>query len=150
LPILGVALVGVVAALLAAVVPARSSGRSSVLDMLRTRFPVATGVVRTPRWARAALVVGPLVVVGAAVGWHHSRLGFDSNPPELSVSVHGVATAFTSSTTDTRWTVMLSLGAAITLAGLARSCATLLTRIGRVANRLPLSLRLATRDAARH
>jgi putative ABC transport system permease protein len=149
LEIAAVALVGVVAGLLAAVIPARSSARLPILDMLRTRFPVDEGVVRNPRWAWAALVVGPLVVVGAAYGWHHSRDNGGAGA-SLSVSVDQVGSAFTSVAHDGRWTTVISLGAAITLAGLARSCPTLLTRLGRLAHRLPLSLRLATRDAARH
>jgi putative ABC transport system permease protein len=148
LAIAAVCAVGVLAGVLAAVIPARSSARLPVLDMLSTRFPTDAAVVRNPRWAWAALVAGPLVVIGSAVAWHHS---LDNNATTaMSVSVGQVAHSFTAVSHDGRWTALVSLGAALTLAGLARSCPALLTRIGRLAHRLPLSLRLATRDAARH
>ncbi|MBV9293674.1 MAG: ABC transporter permease, partial [Frankiales bacterium] len=146
--ILAVALVGVVAGLLAAVVPARTSARMSVLDMLRSRFQVDAGVVRVPAWAWGALIVGPIVVVLSAYGWHHALGG--GGAAGGSASIGDLARVFTSSSSDGRWTVAISLGAAIALAGILRSCPALLTRLGRLAHRFPLSLRLATRDAARH
>ncbi|HEU5034858.1 MAG TPA: FtsX-like permease family protein [Mycobacteriales bacterium] len=144
--ILAVALIGVVAGFLAAVVPARTSARLPIVDMLRTRFPVDGGVVRNARWAWAALVVGPAVIVLAAAGWHRT-LGTSG-----AVSVLGGYVSYGGNGPghDALWTAVLSGGAAVTLAGLARSCPSLLTRLGRLARRFPLSLRLATRDAARH
>jgi putative ABC transport system permease protein len=90
-----------------------------------------------------------LVVVGGAVGWHHFEEPGGYGAAQ-STSVGQVARSFTSSGHDGRWTALISLGAAIMLAGIVRSCPTILTRIGRNAARLPLSLRLAVRDAARH
>jgi putative ABC transport system permease protein len=144
--VLGVALVGVVAAVLAAVVPARTSARLSVLDMLRTRFRVDLGAARPPRWVWAALAVGPLIVIGAALGWHHS-----SGNTSGSVGLNRFAIGYAGSRShDGRWTALMSVGAAVVLAGLVRSCPALLTRLGQRANALPLTLRIAIRDAARH
>jgi putative ABC transport system permease protein len=144
--VLGVAVIGVVAALLAAVVPARTSARLSVLDMLRTRFRVDPGVARLPRWAWAALVIGPLIVIGAAIAWHHSSAGTAD-----VVSVNPSAISFTGGKShDGRWTALIALGASGTLAGMVRGCPALLTRIGQRADALPLSLRIALRDTSRH
>jgi len=146
--ILGVAVIGVVAAVLAAVVPARTSARQSILDMLRTRFRVDSRAARVPRWAKLALVAGPALIIGAAARWHHSSGGAH---PLTSVSIGGVVSSVAdSSTNDGEWTALISLGAALTLAGIARCCPALLLRLGRRAASLPLSLRLAARDAARH
>ena len=134
IPLAAIALLAVVAALLAAIVPARGSIRMPVVDMIKDRFP-ADDRPRNPRWAWVALSLGPVVVVLSAASWHHARMAWSAANPNNR---------------DAIWTSLVSVGAAITLAGIARSVPLLLTGLGRHAQRLPLSPRLALRDASRH
>ena len=145
LDVVAVLALGVVAGLLAAIVPARSAARLSVVDMLRARFTTDPAMRRTPRWAWAALAVGPLVVVGGAGFWHHARaLRLDQS------SAAAFIRSLTSSTHDTLWTSVIIVGTAITLAGLIRLCPQLLHLLSGRSARLGLSTRLALRDATRH
>jgi putative ABC transport system permease protein len=147
LELLAIALLGIVAAWLAAFVPARSSARYAVVDMLKTRFPV-DGAVRTPRWAWVALTLGPITVIGSATAWHHSH--FLDAASAVNRLTGGAGAAVSVGAHDARWTALISLGTAITLAGLTGLMPRLLARIARAARRLPLAPRLALRDAGRH
>lgn len=142
--VLAVLLVGVLAAYLAALVPARGSARLPIVDMLKARFRV-DGVAHNPRWAWVALFLGPLVVVGGAWGWHRSYATGTAGATSLLSGLR-----YGGGGHHVRWTVLLSVGAAIALAGLTRSVPVLLARLGRRAGRLPLTLRLSVRDCARH
>ena len=147
--VLGVAAIGLVSSVLAAVIPARSSARQSILDMLRTRFRLDARASRVPRWALLALVAGPILVIGSAAEWNRTSGGLSSTAGASLRSAVGVV--FDSSTNGGgEWSALISVGAAITLAGIARCCPALLLRLGGHAGSLPLSLRLAVRDAARH
>jgi putative ABC transport system permease protein len=147
--VVALVLLGVVAGLVAAVVPARAAARRSVLDMLRDRFPADGGRARNPRWATAAVVVGPLMVVGSALAWHRSTTGFRSTNVRLA-GARDLLPAVSSAIRDNPWAAGIWIGSAIALAGLVRSCPTVIGLLGRLAGRLPLGPRLALRDASRH
>ena len=145
LDVLAVLALGVGAGLLAALVPARSAAQLAVVDMLRARFAAGTATTRTPRWAWVALILGPLLIVGAAGFWHHARtVRLDQS------SAAAFIRSLTSSTHDTLWTSVIIIGAAVTLAGLIRLCPRLLQLVSAQGSRLGLSSRLALRDASRH
>jgi putative ABC transport system permease protein len=149
LDLLAVMLIGLVAALVAAVAPARGAARRPVLEMLASRFPSDDVVARNPRWANVALIAGPLVTLIAALVWH-TTIGKVSSSYVSIDSLGDVPSALSRAVRDDGWAAVIFLGAAITLAGLVRSCPVLLSRLGRFAGRLPLRGRLALRDAARH
>ena len=139
-------LAGTVAALVAAALPSRFAGRLPVLAMLRHDFPTSPRAVRMPRWAIALSVLGVSLVAFAAVKFHNSprRLISQQGTPDGSVrSFYGPQNH------QTLWTVLLSLGAALLIAGLTRTCPALLARVGGLAPRLPFVLRLPVRDIGR-
>lgn len=119
------ALVGLVAALLAAWWPARTSARVPVLSALAGRMPTRPLGFRSVPWA-AALACAGLVLLGA--GAETARSG-----SELS---------------DGAVLVMLG-GSLLVLAGAAIGATWFVGRIAAGADRLPLGLRLVARDAAR-
>jgi len=147
--LVALAVLGVVAGLMAAVVPARAAAARPVLHMLRDRYDVDSLRVRLPRWSVVAILGGACLMVGAAVGWHSEAGGLNDS----SVST-GSATAIfrglASLLRDNAWPAALWLGAVVTLAGLVRACPALVARLATLSGRLPLSPRLALRDAGRH
>jgi putative ABC transport system permease protein len=147
--VIAVVLLGVVAGLLAAVVPARAAAGRPALDMLRNRFPADGGANRNPRWATLAVVAGPAIVVLSAMGWHQSLSGFRSAFTPIR-STGDVLPALGRAMADNPWAAGIWLGSAMTLAGLVHSCPALIGRLGRLASRAPLTPRLALRDASRH
>jgi putative ABC transport system permease protein len=147
--LLAVALIGLVAGFVAALAPARGTARRSVLDMLANRFLGDDDVAPNPRWANVALVAGPVLAVVGALAWHATTGTVSRSLVEVE-SLGDLPPALARAVRDDGWAAVIWLGAAVTLAGLVRSCPTLLGRLGRTATLLPLSPRLALRDAARH
>jgi putative ABC transport system permease protein len=126
----------VLVSVLAAVLPAIGAGRVPVLAGLSGRYgrpPVARR-----RW-QAAAGVG-LVAAGLAVAsWSARRWRADRLPAELAVGSNATLHA-----------AGVLLGVVLATLGLALSATGLIGLLGRLAHRLPLSARMAVRDAARH
>ncbi|MFN8167900.1 MAG: ABC transporter permease [Candidatus Nanopelagicales bacterium] len=119
--VLGVALVGVISAVTAALIPAVVAGRGDVIDTLRGRRPLPPVRTRTP-------LVGLLLgVVGVGLLLYGRSAGGLTNDP-------------------------LILGAGIIAGelGLVLVMPWLVVQLGRVGRFLPLTPRLAVRDAGRH
>jgi putative ABC transport system permease protein len=127
--------VQVLVSVLAAVIPAIGAGRVPVLAGLNGRYGRPPVVRR--RWQAAAgagLVAGGLgVALWSADRWRADRMPQPGVVPNASLHAAGVL-----------------LGVALATIGLALSATGLLGLLGRVAHRLPLSARMAVRDAARH
>lgn len=141
---------GVLSAVAAAVVPARTTTRLAVVRMLKASFPYDPRDVRTPRWALLATPAGALVTAGAAWGWHHSAVHYAHAFAKFQKAIATHPGLFPPALPSYRkWAALLVLGAVITLAGLVRSYSPLLAHASRWADRLPLALRLAVRDAGR-
>lgn len=137
---------GTVAALLAAAWPARYASRLPVLDMLRQQFPTSDGAARVPRWAIAGSVLGMACIATSAVELHNSPRRLIGATGDIT---GGMTNLYGPQSHQTMWIVLLAIGAALTLAGLARLCPALLERVGQLAPRLPFTVRLAARDAGR-
>jgi putative ABC transport system permease protein len=121
LELLGIALVGTLTGLLAAVLPARGAARADVVSVLAGRAGVRATPLRVP-------LVG-LLLVAAGVG--------------LAVLGEAAASTVRSARLILVGTIVVQLGALVltpALVGLS----------GRLGRRLPLPGRLALRDAARH
>lgn len=140
-----IAALGVLSGLAAALVPARAVARLPVTAALNGRFPVSARDARPPRWALATVAAGVAVSALDAWRWQAARRGFQ-RASEGVVSYGAVP----SPPPDLLYVAGLLLGAALLMAGLTGSTAAVVTRLGRLAGRLPLSARLALRDAGRH
>jgi putative ABC transport system permease protein len=134
LELLGAALVGLVAALLASVLPARNAARRDPVEALTGR----RGQVRTPRKASAAGVT--LVGVGIAVAALGSVLAVSS-----AAGVHPAG-----GRSSLLAAGLIAGGAALTQLGLIVCSPAIVGLAGRLSRRLPLPLRLALTDASRH
>ncbi len=129
--------VGVLTSVLAAALPARSAGRVPVLAALAGRYgrPSRERGRRTIIGAAVAMLAGLAVAVVAARGWHAAA----------------VTAAQRQTVPDTvPYALAMTVGFGLAIAGLALAAPALVGLVGRVAGRLPLSGRLAVRDAARH
>jgi putative ABC transport system permease protein len=127
----------VLVSVLAAVIPAIGAGRVPVLAGLSGRYGRPPVVRR--RW-QAVAGVG-LVAAGLAVAyWSAGRWRADRLPQPLGAVPTG----------GTLHAAGVLLGVVLATLGLALSATGLLGLLGRLAHRLPLSARLAVRDAARH
>src|SRR4051794_29448715 len=151
LELIAIIALGVAAAVAAAVVPAHSTKRLAVVPMLKASFPYDARGVRMPRWALVATPLGVLLTVAAAWQWQRSHVTYQHalTAFQKAVATHPGATP-PAVPSDRRWAALLAVGAALTLAGLVRACPPLLARVSRWGDRLPLAMRLAVRDAARH
>ncbi|KDN83723.1 triacylglycerol lipase [Kitasatospora cheerisanensis KCTC 2395] len=122
--------VGVVTALLAALLPALQAGRREVLDGLTDRDPVRRSGRWTPLLGLAA------VLAGAALALYGAVLAPTGGMPVLA----GLSTR----------TLSVLTGATLAELGLLLFTPALLALLGRLARLLPVGPRLALRDAARH
>lgn len=147
--LLALAVLGVVAGLLAAIVPARAAAARSTLQMLNGKFDADGTPARLPRWSIAATVGGAALTIVAAIRWHAGsgdlRSAFVTTGSVRSI-LHGLGELFQQNS----WPAFMWLGAVLTLAGLVRACPAIVSRLMGISRSLPLSPRLAVRDAGRH
>ena len=134
LELLAAALVGIVAALLAAALPARTAARRDPVEALTGR----RGQVRTPRKVSAAGI--GLVALGIAAAVAGSLVALSS-----AAGVHpagGRTSLFAAG--------LIAGGAVLTQLGLIVCSPAIVGLAGRLGRSLPLPLRLALTDASRH
>ena len=119
--VVAVAMIGVVSAMTAALIPAVMAGRGDVVDTLRGRRPLPPVRTRTPLVGLVLGAVGiALLLYGRGVG------GFSTDP------------------------LILGVGLIAGELGLVLVMPWLVVQLGRVGRFLPLTPRLAVRDAGRH
>ncbi|MFF0294186.1 ABC transporter permease [Kitasatospora sp. NPDC004614] len=128
--LLGIAAVGMVTALLAALLPALQAGRREVLDGLTDRDPVRRSARWTPLLGLAVVLAG----IGLAL------YGAVAAPTGGMPVVAGLSTR----------TLSVLGGATLAELGLLLFTPLLLALLGRLARLLPVGPRLALRDTARH
>ena len=140
------ALVGAASGVLAAVVPAIGAGRMTATDALSGRFRVSKA---SKHWIPAAGVL--LVAVGVATGIVGDRMmaaDFASYVRQLRrASELGT---YVSAPSPTMPVALVLAGAVFAVVGLVMLAPVMISLVGQLARRLPLSPRLAFRDAARH
>ncbi|WP_408896697.1 FtsX-like permease family protein [Nocardioides sp. R1-1] len=138
--------VGVLSGVLAAVVPAIGAARMQPLDALAARFRVSR-----QRSRRAGAVGGVGVLVGATLGLVGSgqmAADFEEYAATLATAREtGISMMAPSPTTPI---ALILAGAVIAIAGLVLAMPFVIGGLGRLAARLPLTGRLAVRDADRH
>jgi putative ABC transport system permease protein len=148
--LIALSVLGVVAGLLAAVVPARAAAARPVLHMLREQYDAGRVTARLPKWSAAAIFGGAAVIVIAAWRWHSAYGSFRADSVgtgSLSTVFHDLGTMLR----DNQWPAVLWLGAVVVVAGLVRACPAIVSRLAAgLSGRLPVSARLALRDAGRH
>jgi putative ABC transport system permease protein len=134
LELAGLALLGIVTGLVAAVLPARAAARQDVVAALRGRMGVTHTRRRLPTIGLAVAVVGAALALGggAVALAAEQRLGSASDRT-LVVAVAGIV-----------------VGAVLTQIGLILATPAIVGAVGRLGRWLPLAPRLALRDAARY
>ncbi|RJK94906.1 FtsX-like permease family protein [Vallicoccus soli] len=134
LELAAVALLGVVTAVVAAVLPARTAARQDPVAVLAGR----RGQVSTPRRVPAAAVVITAAGAGAAALGSAWALAVNTGDRTASdVEAYGIA-------------ALVAGGSGLALLGLVVLSPAVIGLAGRLAGRAPLAPRLALRDAARH
>ena len=142
----GAAFVGLVSGLAAAIVPALGAGRMRAVDALAGRFRT-TG--RARRWATAAGVA--LAAAGAAIALTGDRLLADDFAAYERVLATAAETgAYASAPTPTGPVALIVGGAALLTAAMVLLVPLVIAGVAKLAAHLPLSPRLAFRDAGRH
>lgn len=137
-----VAAVGVFSGLAAALFPAITAGRRSTVDALASRFPVPTS---RSKWA--PLFGGLLIAGGVTLSLMASYLmdGDGTFGPQLVET-----SASRGRLDDTSGSIAILVGVFIVVGGLLLITPALLALLAKLAGRMPATMRLATRDAARH
>ncbi len=144
--ILVAAVVGAVSGLLAAVVPAIGAGRMTAVDALSGRFRVSASTKR-----RTPVLAGLLVVTGVGLGLLGDRMMSDEFARYVRLLAHADQTGnYVVPPSPTLPVALVLTGAVLVVIGVVILAPVLITAIGRMAAKLPLSGRLAFRDAARH
>jgi putative ABC transport system permease protein len=144
------ALVGVLSGVAAAWAPARTAARRQVLDALAARFPAPTTRARRP-WAGAVLLMlgcGVALLASAAMSRTSSGTWFSYAP--LSAANDYRFHRYSGGLTDTSGALAVLVGVFVAVAGLLLITPALLALLARAGRRLSGTLRLASRDAARH
>ncbi|MFI6830826.1 FtsX-like permease family protein [Kribbella sp. NPDC050241] len=137
-----IALLGLVAGLAAAVVPARSASRQSPVSALAGRFAVSAKQARIRKPAVVLLVAGiACVFIGSALIAAALQEAQRAVTPE---------DPYRATVTPTGPIALVLLGITATIAALVWMLPSLVGKFSRLARVLPLSARLAVRDAARH
>jgi putative ABC transport system permease protein len=137
-----IALLGVLAGLAAAVVPAVSAGRQAPLAALAGRFAATVGKAKV----RKPAVL--MVIAGVALALTGSTM-LASALAEARRTVPDEA-GYQATVTPTGPIALVLLGITAVIAGLVWLLPSLVGKLSGLAGRLPLSGRLALRDAARH
>jgi putative ABC transport system permease protein len=137
-----IAAIGLLAGLAAAIVPALSAGRQSPMAALAGRFMTSPSNTRLKRPAVVLLAFG----IGAAVLGSSLIAEAFAEAKRASVEyVDSIATV-----TPTGPIALVLLGITSVIAALVWMLPTLIAKAGLLARALPLSARLALRDASRH
>lgn len=135
--------VGVLSGLAAALVPARMSARMTPLAALAGRFRVVTSSTRIHPLSIALVVAGVVAVVAGSV-WLGNL--FEQEKARSLTEPD----AYVTGVTPTGPLAVVLLGITAVVAGLVWMTPRLVGLVARLGGRLPLSPRLALRDAGRH
>lgn len=138
-----IAALGLLAGLAAAIVPAVSAGRQTPLAALSGRFAAAGGVVRLRKPAIWLVVFGVASTILGSI-WMSRAL------EEAQRQVAQQGEHYRATVTPTGPIALVLLGITATVVGLVWMLPNLVAKLAGFARFLPLSGRLALRDAARH
>lgn len=145
--VLIVSMVGILSGLAAALFPAITAGRRKIVDALASRFPVPTA---RSKWA--PLFGGLLVAGGVSLSLFASYLMSGGGSSNFFAYGPEQFQPYSSSgrIDDTSGSIAILVGVFIVVGGLLLLAPALLAAMAKVAGKLPATMRMATRDAARH
>lgn len=143
LELLLISMIGLLSGLAAALVPARMSSKMTPLAALAGRFKVVTSAGRIHPLSIALVVAGVAAVV-AGSGWLGNL--FEAEKARTTAQPD----AYVTGVTPTAPIAVVVLGITAVVAGLVWMTPRLVGLVARLGGRLPLSPRLALRDAGRH
>jgi len=141
--LLPVATLGLLAGLAAAVVPAISAGRQTPMAALSGRFAAARGKPRLRKPAVIMVGAGIACTIAGSI-WMGAALDAARKLPV------DPALQYRATVTPTNAIALVLLGITAVILGLVWLLPNLVAKVAQVAKFLPLSGRLALRDAARH
>ena len=139
-----VAAVGVLSGLAAALFPAITAGRRRPVDALASRFPVPTARSKWAPLFGAVLIAGG-VTLSLMASYLMSDTGNSGPPYAPNMTLGGDGRI-----DDTTGSIAILVGVFIVVGGLLLIAPALLSLLAKLAGRLPATMRVATRDAARH
>ncbi|MFG1819991.1 FtsX-like permease family protein [Kribbella sp. NPDC049174] len=137
-----IALLGVLAGLAAAVVPAVSAGRQAPLAALAGRFAATIGKAKVRKTAVVMVIAGVALVLAGSTMLASALAEARRTVPDEA--------GYQATVTPTGPIALVLLGITAVIAGLVWLLPSLVGQLSGLAGRLPLSGRLALRDAARH
>ncbi|WP_034271547.1 FtsX-like permease family protein [Haloechinothrix halophila] len=140
--ILAVVAIGIVAGLGAAIVPARTAYRMPVVAALNARFHAESLRTRIPLWGVLLVAAGIAAVAAGSALLGSEFAAQTARYPNGSGSGSGV--------TPTGPIALVLLGITLVVAGLVWILPRLVATVARIGAAMPLSVRLALRDAGRH
>ena len=140
------ALIGLLSGVAAAVIPAIGAGRMRPVDALAERFRTSRSARRRTALAGSALVAAGVVV--ALIGDRLLADDFAAYARELEAAAG--SGNYISAPTPAGPVALVMGGALLLVAGLVVLAPAVIAGLASPAARMPLSLRLAMRDAARH
>ena len=140
------ALIGVLSGMAAAVIPAIGAGRMRPVDALAERFRTSRSARRRKTLAGISLVAAGVAL--ALIGDRQLADDFAAYARDLEAAAG--TSASVSMPTPARPVAAIMGGALLLVAGLVVLTPTIVAALASPAARMPLSLRLAMRDAARH
>jgi putative ABC transport system permease protein len=152
LPLVGL---GVLAGLAAALVPAFTAGRLSVLDALNRRFKATSLAAQWPRLGLVFFLAGSGLAALGSWLWLRAEQNYEQTVNGMSVQFTReqalrVQSGYEGAPSSTPYVAMLLTAFALAALGLALLAPTLVATVARAARRLPLSARIGLRDAGRH
>lgn len=149
LELAGVAAFGLLAGVLAALVPARTASRVPVMDALTGRYTSPSKPLRRPLLGLGVMVVGVALAFGAGIRLRSLDAAYQRSFDQIYAAV-GDDGAFPAPPATTAYTLAILVGITLAVLGLLVTLPALVALASRFASRLPLVPRLALRDAGRH
>jgi len=147
--LLGIASFGLLAGVLAAVIPAHTASKVPVMTALADRFVVPTKPLRRPLVGLALVVLGGVVAFGSAVRARTLQRAYDELVTAMDLGPNTLPGDI--SPPDIRLYVLAAVaGLGLMSIGLLVGSPALVAGLARLARFLPLVPRLAMRDSGRH
>ncbi len=155
-------LIGLLSGLAAALVPAFTAARLPVLDALNKRFKSVSLRTRWPRIALATLVTGVATAADGAGLWRNAQLAYDREVERYQSAFRAAAAAApgeepivslshpAAAPGGSPFMAVMLLGFTLAAIALAIGAPVIVATFARLGRKLPLSGRLALRDAGRH
>lgn len=149
--LVGVAAFGLLAGVLAALVPARAAARVPVMDALTGSYTPPARPLRRPLLGLAVMVTGVALAFGAGIRLRALDAAYQRFFEQTDTGgVVALSTSLPPPPPTTAYTAVILAGITLAVLGLLVTLPAIVALASRLASRLPLVPRLALRDAGRH